>query len=78
MSSDQILSQVLDIMEDAFDVDDLSGTPVRIAEGAEEWHSFSHIRLIVVAERKIKFKTAEVQGLKNAGDLVNLVGAKAA
>jgi len=80
MSSDQILSQVRAIMEDVFDVDDLSVTPTTSAEDIEEWDSLSHIRLIVAVERKfkIKFKTAEIEGLKNVGDLVSVIGAKAA
>lgn len=80
MSSDQILSQVRTIMEDVFDVDDLSVTPTTTAEDIEEWDSLSHIRLIVAVERKfkIKFKTAEIEGLKNVGDLVGLIGARAA
>jgi acyl carrier protein len=80
MSSDQILSQVRTIMEDVFDIDDLSVTPGTTAEDIEEWDSLSHIRLIVAVERKfkIKFKTAEIEGLKNVGDLVGLIGAKAA
>lgn len=80
MSSDQILPQVQVLMEDVFDVDDLSVTPTTTAEDIEEWDSLSHIRLIVAVERKfkIKFKTAEIEGLKNVGDLVSLIGAKAA
>jgi acyl carrier protein len=80
MSSDQILPQVRALMEDVFDVDDLSVTPATTAEDIEEWDSLSHIRLVVAIERKfrIKFKTAEIEGLKNVGDLVNLIGAKAA
>jgi acyl carrier protein len=80
MSFDQILSQVRAIMEDVFDIDDLSVTPATTAEDIEEWDSLSHIRLMVAIERKfkIKFKTAEIEGLKNVGDLVGLIGAKAA
>lgn len=80
MSSDQILPQIRALMEDVFDVDDLSVTPATTAEDIEEWDSLSHIRLVVAVERKfkIKFKTAEIEGLKNVGDLVNLIGAKAA
>jgi acyl carrier protein len=80
MSSDQILPQVRAIMEDVFDIDDLSVTPATTAEDIEEWDSLSHIRLIVAVERKfkIKFKTAEIEGLKNVGDLVDLIGVKAA
>jgi acyl carrier protein len=80
MSSDQILPQIRSIMEDVFDLDDLSVTSATTAEDIEEWDSLSHIRLVVAIERKfkIKFKTAEIEGLKNVGDLVDLIGVKAA
>ncbi|HEY1928462.1 MAG TPA: acyl carrier protein [Caulobacteraceae bacterium] len=80
MSSDQILPQIRAIMEDVFDLDDLSVTSATTAEDIEEWDSLSHIRLVVAIERKfkIKFKTAEIEGLKNVGDLVDLIGVKAA
>jgi len=44
-----------------------------------EWDSLNHINLIVAIERefKIKFTTAEVAGLKNAGDLIDLILRKA-
>ena len=80
MSSDQILPQIRAIMEDVFDLDDLSVTSATTAEDIEEWDSLSHIRLVVAIERrfKIKFKTAEIESLKNVGDLVDLIGVKAA
>ena len=45
----------------------------------EEWDSLTHINLIVAVERefKIRFTTAEVAGLKNAGDLMDLIERKA-
>jgi acyl carrier protein len=78
MSSTQTLETVRQIMEDVFDVDDLSITEATTAEDIEEWDSLSHIRLIVAIERKfgIKFKNAEIEGLMNVGDLVRVIDAK--
>ena len=49
------------------------------AVDVEDWDSLNHINLIVAIERefKIKFTTAEVAGLKNAGDLMDLIVRKA-
>jgi acyl carrier protein len=49
------------------------------AADVEDWDSLNHINLIVAIERefKIKFTTAEVAGLKNAGDLMDLILRKA-
>jgi acyl carrier protein len=80
MSFDETLSQVRATMEDVFDLDDLQIGRETTADDIEEWDSLSHIRLIVAVERKfkIKFKTAEIEGLKNVGDLVRLIGTKTA
>lgn len=79
MSREEIQSEVQDIMRDVFDLDDLEVSLDTTAEDVEEWDSLSHIRLIVAVERKFgfKFKNSEIESLKNVGDLVNLISAKA-
>jgi len=66
-------------MMDVFDLDDLEISKGTTAEDIEEWDSLSHIRLIVAVERKFgfKFKNAEIESLKNVGDLLTLVDARA-
>ncbi|MBV8594029.1 MAG: acyl carrier protein [Caulobacteraceae bacterium] len=78
MSSSDTLETLREIMEDVFDVDDLAISPATTAEDIEEWDSLSHIRLIVAVERrfKIKFRTAEIEGLQNVGELVRAIDAK--
>lgn len=80
MATTGTLETVQQIMEDVFDVDDLSVTTSTTAEDIEEWDSLSHIRLIVAIERKfgIKFKNAEIEGLMNVGDLVRVIDTKTA
>lgn len=72
------LEQVQSIMQDVFDLDDLEITPETSAADVEEWDSLSHIRLIVAIEKafKIRFKTAEITGLQNVGELVRVIDAK--
>jgi len=45
------------------------------APDVKGWDSLSHINLIVAIERefRIRFKTAEVTGMKNVGDLIDLI-----
>ena len=78
--SSQTLAQVQEIMQDVFDLDDLVITPETTAEDVEEWDSLSHIRLVVAIERrfKIRFKTSEISGLQNVGELVSVIDAKTA
>ncbi|WP_309607218.1 acyl carrier protein [Phenylobacterium sp.] len=78
LSRDEILASITDIMRDVFDDDDLEISLETTAEEVEDWDSLSHIRLIVAVERKFgfKFKNSEIEGLKNVGELVNLVETK--
>ena len=50
------------------------------AKDIEEWDSLKHIRLMVAIERKykIRFTNADVESLRNVGDLVDAVDAKVA
>ncbi len=72
------LEQVRLVMEDVFDLDELSLTPGTTADDIEEWDSLSHIRLIVALERrfKIKFRNSELEGLMNVGDLIRVIDGK--
>jgi acyl carrier protein len=78
VSQDEILLQVTEIMRDVFDEDDLEVGLSTSAEDVEEWDSLSHVRLIVAIERKFgfKFANAEIEGLKNVGDLVKVIATK--
>lgn len=80
VSHAEILRDVTEIMGDVFDADDLEVSLETSAEEVEEWDSLSHIRLIVAIERKFgfKFKNSEIEGLKNVGELVNVIATKLA
>lgn len=72
------IQKVRDIMMDVFELDQLSITRATTAHDIEQWNSLSHIRLIVAIERafKIRFSNAEIEGLKNVGDLITCIDAK--
>jgi acyl carrier protein len=78
MASDATIDQVRDIMQDVFDRDDLQIDRTTTADDIEEWDSLSHVRLMVAIERrlKIRFKSSEIEKLKNVGELVDLINAK--
>ena len=79
MTPSPTLESVRLIMEDVFDLDEISIDDATTANDIEEWDSLSHIRLVVAIERKfkIKFKNSELDGLANVGDLVRAIDAKA-
>ena len=80
MDKAEVLSQVRDILADVLDLPDLTVTEQTTAEDVEGWDSFNHINIVVAIESKfgIKFHTAEVEELRNVGDLVELVEKKLA
>ena len=53
-------------------------TPDTTADDVPGWDSMNHIFIVVEIERRfdIKFRTAEMEELRNAGELVHLIGTK--
>ena len=78
MSGVETLDHVRNIMMDVFELDQLSISEATTAHDIEQWNSLSHIRLIVAIERafKIRFSNAEIERLKDVGDLVRNIDAK--
>lgn len=78
MNDGQILDQVRDIIADVLDQGDLQITAATSASEVEGWDSFNHINIVVAVERRfgIKVNTAEIEDLRNVGELVALVGRK--
>ena len=79
MDEAQIYSRLAEIFEDVFDDDTIKITPELSAKDVDGWDSLTHIRLLLTIERafKIKFSTSEIGKLKNVGDLVTLIQARA-
>ncbi len=80
MTKAEINSKLTDIFRDVFDDDAIVLRDDMTADDVEEWDSMSHVTLVVAAERTfgIKFRTAEIEELKNVGDFEHLIGAKVA
>jgi acyl carrier protein len=78
MTKDEVRAKLKSIFETVLDVDDLDLRDDLSAGDVEEWDSLSHVRLIVTVERQfnIKFSNAEIEELKNVGDLIRLVMTK--
>ena len=77
---DQIDEQLTEIFHDLFGDDTLVLTPQTTAADVRGWDSIKHISLIVAIEERfgIKWKTAEIDSLKNVGDMQRLIRAKLA
>ncbi|WP_072391077.1 acyl carrier protein [Hyphomicrobium sp. CS1GBMeth3] len=80
MTDAEILSGLTDIFRETFDDDSIQLTMHTTADDIDRWDSFNHINILVAAEEhfKIKFQTAEIEGLKNVGEFVHLIEKKTA
>jgi acyl carrier protein len=78
MSERASIGALTEIMRDVFDDDDITPTETMTADDVEAWDSLSHIRLLVSIEKRfnIKFTNAEVEKLRNVGDLLRAIEAK--
>jgi acyl carrier protein len=75
MTKDEILAGVSEIIRDVLDNPGLVITMETQANEVEDWDSVNHISIVVGIEQKfgIKFKTAEIEDLRNVGELVELI-----
>jgi acyl carrier protein len=78
MNSATILSDVREIIGDVLDQPDLQLDRGTTAEDVDGWDSFSHINIVVAIEAHfgIKIHTAEIEELRNVGELVDVVEKK--
>jgi acyl carrier protein len=78
--TDAEIYQALDgVFRDVFD-EPVELKPETSAADVPEWTSFNHVNLVVASETRfgVKFSTADIEALKNVGDLVALIKAKLA
>ena len=75
MELNEIYVALTDIFSDVFDNPTIVLTATTSAADIPGWDSMTHINLVVAAEQyfKIKFKIAEIDRLKNVGDLAGLI-----
>jgi acyl carrier protein len=78
MTEADILQTLNSIFCDIFDLPSIALTAEMTADDVQGWDSVSHITLVVETERTfgIKFRSTEIEDLKNVGDLVQLIKAK--
>ena len=75
MDKQSIFDAVQEIFRDNFDDEELVITRETCADDIEDWDSLEQINLLTAIEKKfnIKFKLADVRGLNDVGDLLDLV-----
>lgn len=74
MTREEILVQVTNLLRDLLDNDSLNLTFETSAGEVDGWDSVTHVSLLVAVQQHfgVKFRTAELEGLRNVGQLVDL------
>ena len=80
MTHDEILADLTEIIGDVLDQPDIALTRDTVAADVPGWDSVNHINIVVGAEIRfrVKFRTAELDEIKNVGDFVDLIAKKLA
>ena len=75
MDENAIWTKLSDVFRDTFDDDALMINRNTTAADVADWDSLRHIQLLVAVEKAfgIRFSTAEVAGLANVGEMVDLI-----
>jgi acyl carrier protein len=78
MDRDTVKSRLTGIFRKTFADDTLELSDSMTADDVKGWDSLNHINLILAAERgfDVRLSTREAKGLKNVGDLIELLHKK--
>lgn len=72
------LATLTDVFRDVFDDEDIVISRETTAKNIPAWDSVNHVTLMIQIEAKFKlrFNSGEVAGLKNVGELIDLIDRK--
>jgi acyl carrier protein len=78
MDRSEIYEALNDIFRRTLDDPSITLSPSTTAQDVEGWDSLAHIMIIVQIEKKftVKFQAAEMEELKNVGEMVDLLSQK--
>ena len=79
-TKDEKTQKLTAVFQETFQNRDLVIGREMTAQDVEGWDSLAHVQLIIAVETAfgIKFKLREILGMKNVGDLIDLIDAKTA
>ena len=80
MTEQEIYTELTAVFRDVFDDDSIAIGPETTADDIDGWDSQAHVTLVVATEMRfgIRFRTAELESLRNVGDFVRLIEEKRA
>lgn len=78
MDTKTIYPRLNKVFRDVFDDNTITVTPKTTSNDIEDWDSLEHITLISAVEKEfgVKFKMGEISGMKNVGEMANIIAAR--
>ena len=75
MTSESIYERLNKVFQDVFDDDTIMVNAETTADDIEDWDSLEHINLVSAVEKEfgVKFTMAQVVGMKNVGEMVEVI-----
>lgn len=75
MTREEVYEELNGVFQDVFDDESIVVNDETTANDIEDWDSLEHINLMVAIEEDfgMKFNMAEVTGLKNVGEMVDVI-----
>lgn len=79
MDKEKIKERLTEIFQDVFDDDSITISEKTTADDIDAWDSLEHITLISAVEKafKMRFTMKEVSGMKNVGEMINILAERA-
>lgn len=75
MTREAIYEKLNVVFQDVFDDDSITVNAETTADDIEDWDSLEHINLVSAVEKEfgVKFTMAQVVGMKNVGEMVDVI-----
>ena len=75
MTKEEIYERLNTVFREVFDDDEIEVCETTTADDIEDWDSLEHINLVAAVEQEfgIKFTMAQVMGMKNVGEMVDII-----
>lgn len=75
MNKNEIIKRLTEVFRDIFDDDSIVITEKITANDIDDWDSIEHINLIGAVEEEfsMRFKMREVSGMKNVGEMIDII-----
>lgn len=78
MTREEYFERLNEVFQDVFDDKSITVSDTTTANDIEDWDSLEQINLIVAVENEfgMKFNMDEVNGMKNVGEMVDIIMSK--